>query len=120
MVREGGPAPVWGLVTVATAGNVLGSWVNWLLGLYLLKFKGCRWFYFKEPQIAKAQQWFNRYGVWTLLFAWVPLGGDALTLVAGIMRVPWPLFLVLVGIGKLARYIVVVQLVQMGIAAATG
>jgi membrane protein YqaA with SNARE-associated domain len=96
------------LVIVATVGNTLGAVVNWVLGRYLLHFRDRRWFYFSEKQIDKAQSWFQRYGFWTLLLAWMPVGGDALTLIAGIMKVRLWLFLVLVAIGKGLRYISVV------------
>jgi membrane protein YqaA with SNARE-associated domain len=92
------------LVLVATVGNTLGAVVNWGLGRYLLHFQHRRWFYFKPQQIARAQDWFQRRGVWCLLLAWLPLGGDALTLVAGVMRVRLSVFLVLVGLGKSLRY----------------
>ncbi|WP_320821332.1 YqaA family protein [Thalassolituus sp.] len=106
LLRDGGDP--WILVAIATLGNTLGAVVNWVLGLYILKFQNKRWFYFSQKQIEKAQAWFQRYGVWSLLLAWLPLGGDALTLIAGIMRVKfWP-FLLLVGIGKGLRYIFVV------------
>ena len=106
LLRDGGDP--WILVAVATLGNTLGAVVNWVLGLYILKFQNKRWFYFSHKQIEKAQAWFQRYGIWSLLLAWLPLGGDALTLIAGIMRVKfWP-FLLLVGIGKGLRYIFVV------------
>ena len=110
LLADGEP---WGLLwVVATAGNTLGSVVNWLLGLYLLHFRDRRWFYFNDRQIEKGQNWFNRYGVWSLLFAWLPMGGDALTLIAGIMRVPFWHFLLLVGIGKGLRYLGVVYVQQ--------
>ena len=92
------------LVATATMGNTLGSFVNWFLGLYVLHFQNKRWFYFKPKQILAAQKWFRRYGKWSLLFAWLPIGGDALTLIAGIMRVHWLPFLLLVGFGKALRY----------------
>lgn len=106
LLREGGDPFV--LVLVATLGNTLGAVVNWVLGLYLLHFQDRKWFYFKREQIEKAQRWYNRYGFWSLLMAWLPVGGDALTLIAGIMRVRLWLFLVLVGAGKGLRYISVV------------
>ena len=106
MLRDGGDP--WTLVVVATLGNTLGAVVNWVLGLYILRFQHKRWFYFSQKQISKAQAWFQRYGVWTLLLAWLPIGGDPLTLIAGIMRVKIVPFLLLVGLGKGLRYVFVV------------
>jgi membrane protein YqaA with SNARE-associated domain len=108
LLREGGNPYL--LVFVATLGNTLGAVVNWFLGRYLLHFKDRRWFYFKDSQIEKAQRWFQRFGFWSLLLAWMPIGGDALTLIAGIMKVRLSLFLVLVGLGKAVRYISIVFL----------
>ena len=108
LLREGGDPAL--LVVVATLGNTLGAVVNWLLGLYLLHFQDRRWFYFSREQIARAQCWFQRYGFWSLLLAWAPVGGDTLTLVAGIMKVRLWLFLLLVGSGKALRYISVFYL----------
>jgi membrane protein YqaA with SNARE-associated domain len=72
---------------------------------YLLHFQNRRWFYFSRRQIERAQRWFQRYGFWSLLLAWAPVGGDALTLIAGIMKVRLGLFLLLVGAGKALRYV---------------
>jgi len=108
MLRAGGD-PIL-LVTVASLGNTLGAVVNWLLGLYLRRFQDRRWFYFSKQQIDSAQDWFRRYGFWSLLFAWIPIGGDALTLVAGILRVRLWLFLLLVATGKTLRYAALVYL----------
>lgn len=108
LLREGGDPAL--LVAVATLGNTLGAVVNWFLGRYLLHFQDRRWFYFSHKQIARAQEWFQRYGFWTLLLAWMPIGGDALTLIAGVMRVRLWLFVLLVGIGKGLRYVSVVYL----------
>lgn len=95
------------LVISATAGNTIGGFINWVIGLFILRFQDRRWFYFKPKQIAAAQRWFQRYGTWTLLFSWLPIGGDALTLVAGIMRVHWLPFLILVATGKGLRYVAI-------------
>ncbi len=94
-------------VMVAGSGNVLGACVNWWLGRGLLRFADRRWFYFTPAQIARAQTQFQRYGRWTLLLSWVPVVGDPLTLIAGLMRVHFGTFLLLVAAGKLARYAVV-------------
>lgn len=108
LLREGGDPTL--LIIIATLGNTLGAVVNWLLGLYLLHFQDRRWFYFSRKQIDKAQHWYQRYGFWSLLMAWAPVGGDALTLIAGVMKVRLWLFLVLVGSGKALRYISVFYL----------
>lgn len=99
-----GTQPVWLLLAVATIGNVLGSCVNWAMGRFLMRFAGRRWFSFSAGQIARAQAWYGRYGWWSLFFAWVPIVGDPLTLAAGILREPFWRFLLVVGVGKFARY----------------
>ncbi len=108
LLRAGGE-PV-SLVIVATLGNTLGALVNWVMGHYLLHFRDRRWFYFRQDQLRKAQLWYGKYGFWTLLLAWLPIGGDALTFIAGIMKVRLWLFLLLVGSGKAARYTIIVYL----------
>jgi len=100
------PFSLW---LVATVGNSLGSVVNYLLGRYFLHFQNRKWFPFKTQTLDKGHRWFNRYGVWSLLFAWAPVFGDLLTFVAGILRVNFILFLVLVVIGKGVRYAILLQ-----------
>ena len=95
----------------ATAGNTLGSVVNGIIGRQVDRFKHKRWFPISELQLHKARNRFNRYGQWSLLLGWLPIGGDALTLVGGIMRVPWLNFVVLVAIGKGLRYAFVIWVV---------
>ncbi len=94
------------LIAVAAVANTAGAVVNWWLGRYLLHWQDRRWFPFTSDQLSRASDRFNRYGTWSLLFSWVPLIGDPLTFAAGALRVPFPLFLPLVAIGKTARYAV--------------
>jgi len=95
---------------VASIGNTLGSGVNWWLGRHLLRFRNRRWFPFKEGKLGYAQKWYQKYGVWSLLLAWAPIGGDALTFIAGAMKVRFDIFLILTFIGKSIRYLVVIYL----------
>ncbi|WP_462170541.1 YqaA family protein [Pseudoalteromonas xiamenensis] len=91
----------------ATLGNVLGSAVNYVLGAQLQRFKHAKWFPVSETQLVKAEQQFQRFGKWSLLFAWLPIIGDPLTLFAGVMRLPFWWFIVLVTVGKGIRYALV-------------
>jgi membrane protein YqaA with SNARE-associated domain len=97
----------------ASAGNTLGSALNWGLGRYLLHFQDRRWFPFKSANLSRAQHWFQRFGVWSLLLAWMPVGGDALTFIAGVMRVRFSLFITLTAIGKATRYAILLGLVLL-------
>jgi len=100
------------LLAVASLGNILGSVVNWILGFYSRNLSTKRWFPFKDKQIEKSSKWFNKFGRWSLLFAWVPIIGDPLTLAAGLLRVKFIEFLILVTIGKVSRYLVIFYLLS--------
>lgn len=95
----------WALVAVASIGNVLGSVVNWWLGRGIERFKGRRWFPVSQAALAKAQARYARYGRWSLLLSWVPIIGDPITVVAGVMRERLWIFVTLVGIAKTLRYV---------------
>ena len=99
------------LIAVATTGNVLGSLVNYALGYWLSLELIKKWLKMSEAAFVKAEKRFDKYGKASLLFAWVPVIGDPLTVIAGILRIHLVWFLVLVTMGKLMRYIVVSQLV---------
>ena len=99
------------LLVVASFGNVLGSVFNWSLGFYSRNLSTKKWFPFKETQIERSSKWFSKFGKWSLLFAWVPIVGDPLTFVAGLLRVRFLDFIILVVIGKVSRYFVVFYLI---------
>ena len=94
------------LLIVATLGNVLGSILNWLLGRSVEHFRHKRWFPVSEQKLARAQQFYLRYGRWSLLLSWVPIIGDPLTMIAGVMREPLWRFVLIVTVAKGARYLV--------------
>jgi len=95
------------LLIFASLGNILGSCVNYILGLYIINFKTKSWFPFKDNQILKATNWFNRFGVYSLFFSFLPIVGDPLTLIAGIFRVSFIKFIILVSFGKVLRYLLI-------------
>ncbi len=102
------------LVAVATAGNYLGACTTWLIGMY-----GGSWLIrtllrIDEQAENRAKELYTRYGAWSLLFSWLPVVGDPLCLVGGVLRVGFGRFSLLVGTGKLARYAVVAWLTLEG------
>jgi membrane protein YqaA with SNARE-associated domain len=103
LIRAGGQ-PAWLLVAVATAGNVLGAVINYGLGRGAERFRHQRWFPLSEAGWQRATRLFNRFGLWTLLFSWVPVIGDGFTVIAGAARTKFWLFALLTTIGKGGRY----------------
>ena len=101
-LHEGGHA--LSLVLIATAGNVLGSLITYAMGRLGNQALHRRWLRISEECVNRAEQWFNRFGTPALLFAWLPVIGDPLCLVAGLLRSHMGLFLLLVTLGKLTRY----------------
>ena len=92
---------------VAIAANTAGSAVNWLIGRGIEHYRNRRWFPVSPAQYETATRQFNRWGLWSLLFAWLPFVGDPLTVVAGALKVPFGRFIALVAIGKAARYLAI-------------
>ena len=100
------------LLAAATAGNTLGSCVNWVIGRFVESFRNARWFPVSPARFAKAEAWYRKWGLWSLLLSWLPLVGDALTLAAGILRARLLPFVVIVMLAKGGRYVVLVYTVR--------
>ena len=98
--------PLWALLIVASVGNVLGSVVNYAMGVGIERFRDRRWFVVTEKQLDGAQRWYRKYGYWSLLLSWAPFG-DAITVIAGVLRTPVWIFLTLVTLAKTGRYAIV-------------
>jgi len=103
--------PVVNLVAIATTGNVLGSLTNYALGYWVSLELVKKWLKISEEQFARAEKRFVKYGLFSLCFAWVPIIGDPLTLIAGVLRIRLFWFVILVTAGKLTRYIVIAYLI---------
>lgn len=99
------------LIAIATIGNVLGVLTNYALGYWASQKAIKQWLRMSDSDFTNAQQRFEKYGMLSLCFAWVPIIGDPLTVIAGVLRIRIIWFLVLVTIGKLLRYIVISHIV---------
>lgn len=95
------------LITVASLGNIMGSCVNWYLGFKLEYFKNKKWFPVSEDKMLKAQATYRKYGYWSLLLSWVPIIGDPITLIAGLLRENFSRFVLMVSLAKVGRYVCV-------------
>lgn len=93
------------LIITATTGNVLGSLTNYALGYWAGLVVVKKWLRMSEDDFVQAEQRFVKYGTFSLCFAWVPVIGDPLTAVAGVLRIRLSWFLLLVTAGKLLRYV---------------
>lgn len=101
------------LLIVASAGNILGSVLNYWLGRLALHYQDRTWFPVSAPHLARAQGWFFRWGQWSVLLAWVPIIGDPITVAAGVMHMRFGLFLLLVSLSKTLRYLAVLGLFNL-------
>lgn len=97
------------LLLFASVGNILGSVINYYLGLKgeeYLENKG----YLKKEKLEKYKVFFRKYGAYSLLLSWAPIIGDPLTFIAGVLKYDWKKFLLLVSIAKFGRYLFLVFL----------
>jgi len=96
----------------ASVGNTLGAVANGILGAALTTKAARRWLGVGESQYERATRWYGKWGVWSLLLAWMPVVGDALTVVAGALHVRWWFFVTLVFIGKSGRYALLIFVLE--------
>ena len=110
----GEPALV--LWVVATAGNTLGSLINVALGRYARQFQHRRWFPASPEGLARAERWYHRFGEASLLLSWLPVIGDPLTVLAGVMRLAWWRALLWIVLATGARYGLLIALAHQWLA----
>jgi membrane protein YqaA with SNARE-associated domain len=101
---------VFFLWLIATCGNTLGSCINYAIGYWASGYIINK--YHDTRSWQQGQRLYNRYGVWSLLLAWLPIIGDPITLIAGLAQTNFKLFVLLVSLGKGARYAVLIALTQ--------
>ncbi len=95
------------LLFFATLGNSLGSILNYWLGLkgeeYLINKN-----ILKEKNILTGKKYFDKYGSYSLLLSWVPIIGDPITFIAGILKYDIKKFILLILLAKGGRYIFII------------
>ena len=101
------------LLIVASLGNILGSVLNYWLGRVALHYQHKKWFPVSPASLEKSQRWFSRWGQWAVLLAWTPVIGDPITVAAGVMRMNFLRFLILVSLSKTLRYMAVLGLFSL-------
>ena len=98
------------VVMVATVGNYLGACTTYYIGLKGRTGIIDKYLLISHEQLAKTDRLFQKYGVYVLLFTWVPGIGDAITAAGGLLKLPFKVFSIYVFAGKFARYFVVAYL----------
>lgn len=99
------------LLVSATTGNFLGACTTYYIGLTGGRQLLNRVFKVNHKTQDYAEKVYYKYGSWSLLFSWIPVIGDPLCLTGGLFRIPFPVFAIMVFIGKLARYSLIVLIV---------
>jgi len=103
-------------VIAASVGNYVGSCTTFVIGLYGSTFIINKVLRIDSTQLERAKRIYEKYGTWSLLMSWFPIIGDPICLVAGIFKVGWLRYSVLVFIGKFIRYATVAYLAHKTIA----
>lgn len=94
--------PLLNAMVFASSGNILAIIFNYYLGYFLYEKTHTQ---LQSTKIGKKAFFFaNKYGYTALLLSWLPIIGDPLTLVAGLIRVRFVWFLVIAGSLRVARY----------------
>ena len=91
-------------VASATTGNTLGACTTYAIGIYGSEWVSRKLLRFDELSRKRAEMFYAKFGVWSLLFSWLPIVGDPLCLAGGLLRINFGVFLLLVFVGKLLRY----------------
>ena len=99
------------LFLAASIGNTLGSVINYFLGLkgeeYLEK-KG----YITTKKLKSAKDRFKKYGAFALMLSPLPIIGDPITFIAGILKYNFKYFLIIVFFAKAIRYILIIFIIN--------
>ncbi|MDP2893957.1 MAG: DedA family protein [Sulfurimonas sp.] len=96
--------PVTSALIFASSGNILAIIVNYFFGFWLYEKTKTKLLSSKVGTLS--YNYGHRYGYYGLLFSWLPIIGDPLTLVAGVVRLRFVWFVIIAGSLRIARYYV--------------
>jgi membrane protein YqaA with SNARE-associated domain len=102
-----GEGPAWAIIVIAVMANAAGAGLNYLAGRGMASLSDRHWHVRSAPVVGRVEDWFRRYGVWTVGFCGLPVFGDAITVAAGAARADPRLFGVLLVFGKLLSHVAV-------------
>lgn len=99
-------------VLSGTIGNVAGSMVNYWIGTIgnmkiINKYLGI-----KEERIQKTQKFLEGKGAWMGVLSFLPVVGEAISIVLGIMRANPTIVLISTFLGKFGRYLIIAYSVE--------
>jgi len=86
----------------ASSGNILAIIVNYWFGYWLYDKTKTK---LNSSKVGKKSLIYgHKYAYFALALSWLPVIGDPLTLVAGVVRLNFVLFIVIAGLLRVARY----------------
>jgi membrane protein YqaA with SNARE-associated domain len=103
---------VWELLVVASMGNYMGALANYAAGRWGRAFYIRHFFGVESEKLEKAEKYFHRWGTPVLFFAWLPIIGDPLTILAGVLKIHPLIFTLWVLPGKMFRYYIIIKGVE--------
>ncbi|MFA6137810.1 MAG: DedA family protein [Sulfurimonas sp.] len=92
----------------ASSGNILAIILNYWFGYWLGEKTKTK--LSKSRTGLKSLSYGEKYGYFILPFTWLPLIGDPLTLVAGVIRVKFVWFVIIAGSLRVIRYYFLAQI----------
>ena len=103
-LHEGLPPSI--ALFAASSGNLMAIILNYFLGYFLYEKMHAKLQTSKTGK--KAYKWGHKYGYYALLLSWLPIIGDPLTIVAGLLRLNFWYFLLIAGSLRVLRYYLII------------
>ena len=99
---------IWLILIFASIGNYFGSLTNYYIGEYGDRFFLTKYVKYDLKKMHKLEDVYSRWGSPLLFFAWLPIVGDSLCFIAGILKLNLRIFTFWVMLGKVFRYVILI------------